>query len=78
MKNNINISNKSDNEEQIEDVDYIDFLVLDFHNTNEIALMPKINSIAKKSSSHDIFTPSSKKSKIIDTQETSPKQKGQN
>ena len=78
MSDNINISNNSDDEGEIWDVDYFDSLVMNFLNTNEITLMPKINSIDKKSSSDDMFTPSTKKSEITDTQDTSSKKKGQN
>ena len=59
---NVSIINECEDEEEIGEVNDFKSLEIDFHNANKMSM----------------FSPSSKKPKIVDTDDTSPKQKGQN
>ena len=67
MNDDVSIANECEDEGEIGEVDDFDSLDIDFHDTNE-------TNIANK----DTFSPSTKETKINDTDDTSPKQQGQN
>ena len=64
---NISISNECDGKGENGEIDDFDLLDIDFHNTNEINI-----------ANNDTFSPSIRNTKITDTDNTSPKQKGWN